>query len=90
VGQADQSARLKNSIYIISKIDIYTLAHIDLNPVAAGVVDRPEEAEHTSIKQRVEHAEAQDATEALRAAELGSVAACGLIRERGFSLALSH
>jgi len=53
-----------------------TCAYIDLNPVAAGVANRPEAAEHTSIKQRVEHAEAQDATETLRTAELGSVAAC--------------
>jgi len=69
-------ARFKSVAILDEEALLATCAYIDLNPVAAGVADRPEAAEHTSIKQRVEHAEAQDATEALRAAELGSVAAC--------------
>jgi hypothetical protein len=51
-----------------------TCAYIDLNPVAAGVVKRPEASPHTSIKTRVEHVNDQARTEDLRAAEQGSVA----------------
>jgi len=33
--------------------------YIDLNPVAAGIAPTPEESDHTSIKERVEHVRAQ-------------------------------
>jgi REP element-mobilizing transposase RayT len=34
-------------------------AYIDLNPVAAGIARLPEDSEHTSIKERVEHVKCQ-------------------------------
>ena len=49
-------------------------AYIDLNPVAAGIAEVPEASEHTSIKTRVEHVEAQGQTARLEAAKGGSVA----------------
>jgi hypothetical protein len=49
-------------------------AYIDLNPVAAGIAEIPEASEHTSIKERVEHVEAQGRTEDLQKAQKGSVA----------------
>ena len=51
-----------------------TCTYIDLNPVAAGIVEVPESSPHTSINQRVEHVKALDRTSDLKAAELGSVA----------------
>ena len=41
-------------------------AYIDLNPVAAGIVEVPEASPHTSIKTRVEHVKAQGETADLR------------------------
>jgi hypothetical protein len=49
-------------------------AYVDLNPVAAGIAEMPETSEHTSIKPRVEHVQAQGRTEDLKAARSGSVA----------------
>jgi hypothetical protein len=49
-------------------------AYVDLNPVAAGIAEVPEASEHTSIKERVEHVEAQGRSEDLKAAKHGSVA----------------
>ncbi len=51
-----------------------TCAYIDLNPVAAGIVEVPEESPHTSVTTRVEHAKSQGRTGDLKAAEHGSVA----------------
>jgi len=51
-----------------------TCAYIDLNPVAAGLVDVPEASPHTSITERVEHVKLQGRTSDLKAAEHGSVA----------------
>jgi hypothetical protein len=51
-----------------------TCAYIDLNPVAAGIVDVPEASPHTSITERVEHVKAQGRTGDLEAAGKGSVA----------------
>jgi hypothetical protein len=48
--------------------------YIDLNPVAAKVAKVPETSEYTSIKQRVDHIKADDATAQLEAAKDGSVA----------------
>jgi hypothetical protein len=45
-----------------------------LNPVAARIATTPETSDYTSIKQRVEHVEAQGKTAELEAAEGGSVA----------------
>jgi hypothetical protein len=49
-------------------------AYIDLNPVAAGMAEAPETSKYTSIKQRVEHVDAQGQTAQLEAACHGSVA----------------
>jgi hypothetical protein len=49
-------------------------AYIDLNPVAAGIAEAPETSEHTSIKIRSEHVEAEGKTAQLEAATAGSVA----------------
>ena len=46
----------------------------DLNPVAAGIAEVPEASLHTSIKERVDHVEAQGRTEDLKAASQGSIA----------------
>jgi hypothetical protein len=50
-------------------------AYIDLNPVAAGIAKTPEESEHTSIKERVDHVASQGRTDNLCAANRGSVTA---------------
>jgi hypothetical protein len=50
-------------------------AYIDLNPVAAGMAQTPEESVYTSLAQRVAHAAAADRLDDLRTAEAGSVAA---------------
>ena len=49
-------------------------AYIDLNPVAAGLVDVPEASPHTSIKERVDHVKDQERCEDLEASRRGSVA----------------
>jgi hypothetical protein len=49
-------------------------AYIDLNPVAAKVAETPETSEYTSIKERLDHVEAQGKTAQLEAASGGSVA----------------
>ena len=52
-------------------------AYIDLNPVAAGIVEVPEASPHTSVTTRVEHVKAQGRTGDLEAAKHGSVAGSG-------------
>ncbi len=39
-----------------------TCAYIDLNPITAGISEVPEASAHTSIKERVDHVEAQGRT----------------------------
>ena len=48
--------------------------YIDLNPVAAKIAEAPETSEYTSIKQRVDHIQAEGGTARLEAAKDGSVA----------------
>jgi hypothetical protein len=62
VAIVDEEALLAISVYI------------DLNPVAAKIAETPETSEHTSIKQRLEHVDAQGKTALLEAADRGSVA----------------
>ena len=67
--------RFKSVAILDDEALLAVCAYIDLNPVAAGVAAVPEASEHTSLKQRVEHAAAQGRVEDLKAAERGSVAA---------------
>ena len=67
-------ARYKSIAILDTEALLATCAYIDLNPVAAGIAEVPEKSQHTSIKQRVEHAKHCDKLEALKAARLGSVA----------------
>jgi hypothetical protein len=62
VAVVDEEALLAISVYI------------DLNPVAAQVATTPETSDYTSIKQRVDHVEAEGKTDQLQAADGGSVA----------------
>ncbi|SIO56089.1 hypothetical protein SAMN05444166_5183 [Singulisphaera sp. GP187] len=41
-------------------------AYIDLNPVAAGAAETPEDSEHTSLRERLDHARSQDRSATLR------------------------
>jgi hypothetical protein len=62
VAICDEEALLATSVYI------------DLNPVSAKVAETPETSEYTSIKQRLDHVEAEGKTAELEAADSGSVA----------------
>ena len=48
-------ARYKSIAILDEQALLATCAYIDLNPVAAGIAKTPEDAKHTSIRQRVEH-----------------------------------
>jgi hypothetical protein len=66
--------RFKSVAILDDEALLTVCAYIDLNPVAAGIADVPETSEHTSIKQRVDHVQAQGRTDDLAAARSGSVA----------------
>ena len=66
--------RFKSVAILDDEALLAVCAYIDLNPVAAGIAEVPETSEHTSIKQRVEHVQAQGRTDDLAAARSGSVA----------------
>jgi REP element-mobilizing transposase RayT len=66
--------RFKSVAILDEESLLATCAYIDLNPVAAGIVEVPEASPHTSIKTRVEHAKDQGRTGDLAAAAHGSVA----------------
>lgn len=67
-------ARYKSIAILDEEALLATSAYIDLNPVAAGIAEVPEQSKHTSVKQRVDHAKANDRVEAIQAAREGSVA----------------
>ena len=67
-------ARFKSVAVLDEEALLATCAYIDLNPVAAGIVDVPEASPHTSITERVEHVKAQGRTGDLEASGKGSVA----------------
>ena len=67
-------ARFKSVAILDEEVLLATSTYIDLNPVAAKIAEVPEASKHTSIKQRVDHIKAQDATAQLEAAKGGSVA----------------
>jgi REP element-mobilizing transposase RayT len=69
-------ARYKSIAILDEQALLATCAYIDLNPVASGIATTPEASEHTSIKQRVNHARRTGAIgTVLRAARARSVAA---------------
>jgi REP element-mobilizing transposase RayT len=69
-------ARYKSIAILDEEALLATCAYIDLNPVAAGIAKTPEDAPHTSIKQRVDHARKHGELETLRVASVAkSVAA---------------
>src|ERR1700722_8947776 len=47
--------RFKSVAILDEEALLATCAYIDLNPVAAGIVDVPEASPHTSITTRIEH-----------------------------------
>jgi REP element-mobilizing transposase RayT len=61
----------------IAVLDVEALltvcAYIDLNPVAAGIAQTPEESEYTSVKARVDHVVRAGRTDDLKAAQQGTV-----------------
>ncbi len=66
--------RFKSVAILDEESLLATCAYIDLNPVAAGIVEVPEASPHTSVTTRVNHVKAQGRTSDLKAAEHGSVA----------------
>ena len=66
--------RFKSVAILDDEALLTVCAYIDLNPVAVGIARVPESGEHTSIKQRVDHVQAQGRTNDLAAARSGSVA----------------
>ena len=63
------------SVAVIDEAALLAIGvYIDLNPVAAKIAATPETSDYTSIKQRVDHVEAQSKTADLKAAINGSVA----------------
>ncbi len=66
--------RFKSVAILDDESLLATCAYIDLNPVAAGIVQVPEESPHTSITTRVEHVKAQDRTADVKAADHGTIA----------------
>jgi REP element-mobilizing transposase RayT len=66
--------RFKSVAILDDEALLTVCTYIDLNPVAAGIAQVPEDSEHTSIKQRIDHVQAQGRTEDLKAAPRGSVA----------------
>ena len=74
--------RFKSVAILDEEALLATCAYIDLNPVAAGIVDVPEASPHTSITARVEHVKEQgripDLTPAKSGSRAGSNASAGL------------
>lgn len=61
-------ARYKSIAILDEQALLATCAYIDLNPFAAGIAKNPEDAPHTSIKQRVDHVRKSGDLETLQAA----------------------
>jgi REP element-mobilizing transposase RayT len=66
--------RFKSIAILDEEALLATCAYIDLNPVAAGIAATPETSAHTSVRQRVKHAQAKGRLAALKEAARGSVA----------------
>jgi REP element-mobilizing transposase RayT len=67
-------SRYKSIAILDEEALLATCAYIDLNPVAAGVATGPEGSPHTSVQQRVQHAQAKGQLKELKASCSGSVA----------------
>lgn len=67
-------SRYKSIAILDEEALLATCAYIDLNPLAAGLAATPEASEHTSIRQRVQHAEQQGKLIAMQEAIRGSIA----------------
>ncbi len=67
-------SRFKSVAILDDESLLATCAYIDLNPVAAGIVEVPEASPYTSITAHVENVKALGRTGDLKAAEQGSVA----------------
>lgn len=68
------AARYKSIAILDEAALLITAAYVDLNPLAAGMADTPEDSEHTSIRLRVTHVDSKGKLECLAAASQGSVA----------------
>ena len=66
--------RFKSVAILDDESLLATCAYIDLNPVAAGVVEVPEASSHTSVTARVEEVKTQGRAGDLKAAVHGSIA----------------
>lgn len=73
--------RFKSIAVLDDESLVSVCAYIDLNPVAAGIAETPEESQHTSIKERVDHVKNQGRINDLNAAKHGSVAAIEASRQ---------
>jgi hypothetical protein len=61
-------ARYKSIAILDEESLLATCAYIDLNPFAAGIAKTPEDAPHTSIKQRIDHVRQNNNLHTLHAA----------------------
>ena len=68
-------SRFKSSAILDKESLLATFAYIDLNQLVAGIASTPETSQHTSVKQRVDHAQGGGRMADLQQAEQGSVAA---------------
>jgi hypothetical protein len=82
--------RFKSVAILDEEALLATCAYIDLNPVAAEIVDLPEASPHTSITERVEHVKTQGRSGDLEAAGKGSVAVRQAYDDEGYFGAQSH
>ena len=60
--------RYKSIAILDDEALLATCAYVDLNPLAAGLAQLPEESDYTSIKARIEHCRQQGQIEELRSA----------------------
>jgi hypothetical protein len=66
--------RFKSVAIVDEEALLAICVYIDLNPVAAKVAETPETSDYTSIKQRLDHVEAEGKTAQMEAANSGSAA----------------
>jgi len=65
--------RFKSIAILDEEALLATLAYIDLNPVAAGEVELPEESEHTSLRARLERCRNRGTLKAVQTTSAGEV-----------------